>query len=519
MHDRRFLPITLLLAAAVLLLPVAGYAQSFNGSVSGTILDPSGSPVPGASLVLKNTGTGVELRRTSETTGSYAFRNLVPGTYDLTAEIPGFQPFARRGILVAPNGDVRLDVTMSLGGQTEQIEVVGASTMQFDSGSREGGISPETLQDLPLVFNSGPRSSATFVLLMPGVSSGGSANAFDARINGGLQSGDEAVLDGASMQQGFMSQSGMVSIFQDFPYSPDMVSEIKVVSSSYDAQYGSTTGGQIVAVTKSGQEKFHGALFEYFQNDSLNANQWGATEKSPLTKHNFGGNIGGPMKIPGLWSNSVKTYFYVDVEGYRQEGGSNRPTLSIPSMKQRNGDFSDWRDASGNLIPIYDPATIKPDGSKQPFPGNIIPPSRITDIAKGYLQYLPTPTNDNALNNYLVPSAIPDSILGDSNYFFGRFDTYIGQKDHIFVSLWHQRAAVKYYSLLPQELATETTSNPQNSFVGRLNWDHTFGSNVLNHLTFGYLNRNEGYGCVNASAVDKLPEDPGRRLEPRSRRR
>ena len=94
---------------------------------------------------------------------------------------------------------------------------------------------------------------------MPGVSSGGSANAFDARINGGLQSGDEAVLDGASMQQGFMSQSGMVSIFQDFPYSPDMVSEIKVVSSSYDAQYGSTTGGQIVAVTKSGQEKFHGA--------------------------------------------------------------------------------------------------------------------------------------------------------------------------------------------------------------------------------------------------------------------
>ena len=84
MHDRRFLSITLLLAAAVLLLPVAGYAQSFNGSVSGTIVDPSGSPVPGTSLVLKNTGTGVELRRTSETSGSYAFRNLVPGTYDLS---------------------------------------------------------------------------------------------------------------------------------------------------------------------------------------------------------------------------------------------------------------------------------------------------------------------------------------------------------------------------------------------------------------------------------------------------
>ena len=191
-----------------------------------------------------------------------------------------------------------------------------------------------------------------FVMLMPGVSTGGTANAFDARINGGMQAGDEAVLDGASMQQGTLSQSGMVSIFQDFPYSPDMVSEIKVVSSSYDAQYGSTTSGQIVATTKSGQDRFHGAVFEYLQNDSLNANQWGATEKSPLEKHNFGANVGGPMRVPGLWSNSVKTYFYVNVEGYRQEGGSNRPTLSIPSLKERAGDFSDWRDSSGNLIPI-----------------------------------------------------------------------------------------------------------------------------------------------------------------------
>ena len=188
-------------------------------------------------------------------------------------------------------------------------------------------------------------------------------------------------------------------------------------------------------------------------------------------------------------------------------------------MKERAGDFSDWRDANGNLIPIYDPATIQvlPDGTvtKQPFPGNIIPANRITDIAKGYLQYLPTPTNDGTLNNYLVPTAIPDSILGDSNYFFGRFDTYVGQNDHVAVSLWFQRAKVKYYSELPHELATETTSNPQNSSVHRLNWDHTFGSNLLNHLTFGYLNRNEGYGCVNTDAVDKLPQDPGRRLEQR----
>src|SRR4029453_15153026 len=237
---------------------------------------------------------------------------------------------------------------------------------------------------------------------------------------------------------------------------------------------------------KSGQERFHGALFEYHQQDSLNANQWGASEKSPLKKNNYSGNVGGPIKIPGLWSNSVKSYFYVDVEAYRQKGGSNRPTLSIPSLKQRAGDFSDWRDASGNLIPIYNPATTQVRaggrGGRQQFPGNIIPANRISPLAQQWLQYLPTPTSDGPLNNYLVPTAIPDTILGDTNYYMGRFDMYVGQKDHFAVSLWHQRAPAKFFAQLPHELASETLSDPQNSWVNRANWDHTFGPNLLNHF-------------------------------------
>ena len=157
------------------------------------------------------------------------------------------------------------------------------------------------------------------------------------------------------MQQGFLSQSGMVSIFADFPYSPDMVSEIKVASSSYAPEYGGSTSAQIVAVTKSGTDEFHGAVFEYFRHHSLNATPWGVEEKPENEQHNFGANFGGPLKIPGLWSDSVKTYFYVDVEGFRQEGSLTRPTISIPSLKQRNGDFTDWVDAPGNLIPSTTP--------------------------------------------------------------------------------------------------------------------------------------------------------------------
>jgi hypothetical protein len=512
MHDRRFVPFSLLLAAALLLLPVASHAQSFNGSVSGTVADPSGSPVPGAALVLKNTGTGVELQRISEADGGYAFRNLLPGSYQLRASLAGFQTY-QTNVEVRLDSNVRLDVKLTLGAMTEQVEVMGAASDFSYTGQREDGIAPDTLAQLPLQMNtSGPRSSAAFVILMPGITTGGDANPYDSRINGGTSTGEEAVLDGASMQEGFMSQGGMVAIFQDFPYSPDMVSEVKVVTSTYEPQYGATTSGQVTAITKSGTDKFHGAIFEYFQDDTLNANQWGATEKSPLRKHNFGANVGGPMKIPGLWSNSVKTYFYVDVEGYRQKGGATRNTYSIPSLKERAGDFSDWRDASGNLIPIYDPATTRVVNGvvvRDPFPGNVIPANRIGSLAKQWLQYLPQPTNDNPLNNYLEPTAVPDTILGDSNYFFGRFDTYIGQKDHIHVSLWHQRAPAKFYSHLPHELSSDSYSDPQNSSVHRLNWDHTFSSNVLNHVTFGYLNRNEGYGSVNQDAVDKLPKIAG----------
>ena len=507
------IPLTLL-AAAVALPPEPARAQSFNGSISGTVKDPSGAVVKGAELVLKNQAGGIELRRTSLDRGEYAFRNLVPGNYELRVAAAGFKPYLQKNVEVNLNGDVRLDPSLALGGAAEELEVVAeTSTLNYDSGAHEDGIAPDTLQQLPIQLTSGPRAAAAFVLLMPGVTSGGQANPFDARINGGMQSGDEAVVDGASMQQGHMSQSGMISIFQDFPFSPDMVSEIKVVTSSYEPMYGSTTSGQVIATTKSGTDKFHGSMFDYHQRDALNARQWGATDKSPINKNNFGANVGGPAKIPGLWSNSVKTYFYVNFEGYRQKGGVNRPTLSIPSARERAGDFSDWRDSDGNLIPIYDPATTRvlPDGTvvRDPFPGNIIPANRISPVARQFLQFLPTPTSDGPLNNYLIPAAIPDTILGDSNYYFGRFDTYIGQKDHLAVSLWHQRAPKKVYSGLPHEIANETFSDPQNSWVNRANWDHTFNPNLLNHFTFGYLNRNEGYGCVNADAVDKLPQISG----------
>src|SRR5262249_6500185 len=264
---------------------------------------------------------------------------------------------------------------LQIGGQTETVTVTAdASAINFENATIQGGVPPETLNNLPIVVGGAPRSSMGLAVLLPGVATGSSGQAFNARINGGLQMGDEAVFDGVSMQQGFMNQSGMVSLQGDFQMSPDMVSEVKVVTSNYDAQYGSTTSGQLIVVTKSGGAQYHGAAFDYHRNSVLNARPWNATERPFNIQNTFGANIAPPPPFPkkifgplGLDSSSKhKTFFYFNWEAFRAAGGASTPTLTIPSAKARAGDFTDWKDASGKLIPVYDPTTTRPNPAYNP---------------------------------------------------------------------------------------------------------------------------------------------------------
>jgi len=500
----------------LLAMPGISWAQGYNGAITGVVKDSSGGVVPDAALTLRNEKTDQTVATTvSGPEGEFAFRNLNPAMYTVEALKDGFQTVTHPKIEVTLSSTQRVEIVLPVAGAQEKIEVVGGSSVLSVTATQEHGISPETLNQLPLLMNSGPRAAAAFAVLMPGVNAGGRASAFDARTNGGLQSGDEASVDGVSMQQGFMSQGGMVSIFQDFPMSPDMVSEVKILTSNYAPEYGSSTSGQIMAVTKSGGSSFHGSAFEFYRNQDLQAKQWGLVgDKAKASKKNFGANVGGPAKIPGLYNSKVKSYFYFDYEGYREQGGSNRPTLSIPSLAERNGDFRDWRNPDGSLIPIYDPATLNPaTGQKQQFMGcdghtpNVICADRISPLVTPYLQALPNPTSAGSLNNYLAP-AIPDTILGNSDYYMGRFDVQFG-KDHFFTSFWHQDIPAKFLSTLPEAIANETFSEPQNSWVTRFNWDRTVSANLLNHMSMGYLNRNEGYGCVDQGFVDQFPKIAG----------
>ncbi len=180
----------------------------------------------------------------------------------------------QKNIEVSVSQLARNDVRLEVGTDVQTVEVQAtAAQLNFDNAARTEGVESSTINELPLVVSGGPRSVANFIVLLPGVTTGNGNNAYDARINGGMVTGDEAIMDGASMQEGFMSQSGMVSFF-DFRMTPDMIGEFQVKTSTYEPEYGASTGGQIIATTKSGGAQFHGRLYEYLRNKTLNATQW-----------------------------------------------------------------------------------------------------------------------------------------------------------------------------------------------------------------------------------------------------
>src|SRR5256885_5825845 len=285
-------------------LALSARAQIGNAALGGTVMDPSGAAVADAELTLVSQATSFEAKASSNERGEYTFRNVTPGTYDLKVIKAGFQNYVQKDIVLTINQSGRADATLKLGSTTETVTVEGENTLiNYDNGTVQGGIDPETVKDLPLIVSGKPRSAASFAVLLPGVSTGSSNEAFNARINGGLQSGDEALLDGATMQEGFMSQSGMVSIQGDFQMSPDMVQEVKVLTSAYAPEYGSSSSGQITMVSKSGGNQYHGAAFEYARNKVFNAAPWnsscsgtGCDRRPSDNEHDFGANFGGPIK-------------------------------------------------------------------------------------------------------------------------------------------------------------------------------------------------------------------------------
>jgi hypothetical protein len=516
------------------LLPVLAWAQSFNGSIGGTVTDPSGAVVPSAELTLTSVATGTARKLTTGPDGLYLFGNLQQGAYDLQVTAKGFREFVQRGSTVNVNESVRVDVKLEVGAETQTIEVTGlASPLNFENAEVKNAISPEVIGDLPLVVAGNTRSAANFIVLSPGVTTI-AGNSFDARVNGGMQMGDEAVLDGVTMQQGLMSQSGMVSLGNDYPMTPEATSEVTLLTSNYEPQYGSTTSGVVTAVTKSGTKAFHGELHEYLRNTSLNARQYGIDFVPKDQENEFGGSIGGPIKgVPFLSGGQHKTFFFTAFDEWTIRGGSRRPIISIPTEKMRNGDFSEWPD------PIFDPATTRANPSFDPnqnvgpdnlpylrdqFMGcdgktpNVICPSdpRLQNsLAKQWLKQLPPTDFAKPLDNYVSPIAIQDISGANTSHrvqIDWRIDHYWGEKDHFSWVSHYKDTAFLRTSTLPEMISSDTyitNGGEIGPWVHRLNWDRTFSPNLLNNFNYGFLNFRGNETCVDKGYAGQMPQIPG----------
>jgi hypothetical protein len=482
-----------------------GFGQDVNASLNGTVTDPSNAAIPGATLTLTNEDTGFKSEFISDNSGQYTFRNLTPGKYDLAVAAKGFKSESKNGIELAVNQIARVDVHLPIGRADETVTVsADTSLINYENQTLEGGVSPEALQDFPLVVSGAPRSSVAVATMMPGVTSAGGNNAFNARINGGIITGDEAIVDGVTTSEGFMNQSGMVALQTDFGMSPDITSEVHVLTADYDAQYGNTTSGQLIIQTKSGGEHFHGGGYEYIRNDFFNSAQYGST-KGPDKENDFGAYIGGPWYVPGFHGDKsfLKGYFYFNWEGFQDHGGAVKAVDSIASVNDRAGNFSGW---TTQLYYPNDPAKYGALAGTA-IPGNQINPAFEDPIAKAWMGALPTPTNSGEESNYVIPSSGQGSLTNSENVYFARADLNIGAKDHLYYTYWWQYSGINTASDLPLALSNAGPASPENAPIQRFNWEHTLTNTMTNHFSFGYLNRNEGY--YQADKDSTLPKISG----------
>lgn len=318
--------------AFVLLTALSLSAQTFRGTILGTVTDPSGAVVAGANVTVKNAGTGLERTTQTSADGSYALPELQIGTYTVTITLTGFQTFVATGVTVDVAGERRVDAAMKTGQVSTKVEVSGDQLPQVETTSAElgGTLTAQTIEALPV----NGRDYQKLVYLNPGIAgspdqisdSPGSYGVFS--MNGSRGRANNFLLDGTDMNDGFRNDPAIneAGVFGDpatiLPL--DAVAELKVIS-NYEAEYGRNSGAVINIVTKSGTNELHGGLLEYFRTGKLGARNYfnfDPDPKSPFNNNQFGGSLGGPIV-------KDKAFFYLDYEGQR-ENGAQAGTTCVP---------------------------------------------------------------------------------------------------------------------------------------------------------------------------------------------
>ncbi len=387
-----------LLAAAPLAL-----SQTFQATLTGRAIDPSGAVVPGAAIEATRKDTGVKQRTVTSGEGVYTFPLLPPGRYSVRAEAAGFATVTVGNVVLEVGTRTGLDIELKVDSTGTTVEVTAdAAALQIktESGERSDLITNRQIRDLAL----NGRNILDLMKVLPGVvsnvngqvSNDGGVRSFN--INGARGTQKEVSIDGSSNVIAGANQRVHVTI------NPDAIQEVKVLTSNYQAEYGKTAGGFIQYTTRSGGRDFHAGARYFRRHDSLNANDFFSNARGfprRLYRYDYSGyDVSGPVALPwtGFNRNRDKLFFFWNQEFYRQLIPTAARTVQVPTAAERNGDFSRTTDGNGNAILIRDPLSTQPCTAANRagcFPGNIIPASRLFADGRRILSIFPE-ANDAA---------------------------------------------------------------------------------------------------------------------------
>src|SRR5437867_963439 len=390
----------------LLLLASAMYAQQDTGMITGQILDPTGSAIPLATVLLVNTGTNVQTSVSTNSDGLFVATPLRIGVYSITVEARGFKKSVRDNISLRVQDRLRIDFRLEVGEVSESVEVTSeAPLLQSETSSLGQVIATKPVSELPL----NGRNFIQLIALTPGAYIPQRNNSlyqdFLIGINGNRIQNNNFLLDGINNNTTDNNQAPVLP-------SPDAIAEFKVQSNLQPAELGRGLGGTINISLRSGTNVFHGVLFEFLRNDKLDANNFFnvGRPRPPFQQNQFGGAAGGPIYIPKLYDGRNRTFFFADYQGTRIRKGLTR-IFTVPTPAMRAGDFS-------GLAPIFDADSTRvgSDGRviRDQFLDNRIPSNRFDPIMQRYLALYPQPNRPGIANNYILnPKYNDDNDQGD----------------------------------------------------------------------------------------------------------
>ena len=464
------------------------YGQAVNATLLGTVIDSSGASVANAKVTITEVTTGVKHSGQTNESGNYTFGDLPPGSYAVEVDQTGFKKEIRRDIALLVNTTERVDIQLQPGSLSETVEVTGAApVLQTDRADTGRNIDTMVVSELPVLVSN--RNYQALLALVPGTAPPteehsqffNASDSLQTEVNGAPRVANNYQIEGIDDNE----RTGLLQILIP-PL--EAIQTVDISTSNHSVDLGRGTGAVTNVILKSGTNNFHGSLYEFVQNGDFDARNFFQPSVAAVHYNYFGGTIGGPIK-------KNKLFFFADfLRTTDHEANAN--TEVIPSPLSRTGNLSEAL-AGSSPAQVYDPATgnTSTGVGRTPFPGNIIPASRLNPIALKILALVPNP-NQN-LNNTAAPANNYFALLPftkDSNLADGKVDYSISDKDRLSGRFSFQRPVVYQAPIFgpaggDANGAFEGTGI-QKTYSSGMNWDHVFSPTLLNEFRFGVAHYN-----------------------------